>query len=339
MAQYKHDRFFKFYLRSLYQSKGETIQNIQVRNDEDLEIDFMFIAQSEKIGWQEERLGLFDALMQIHPTIIIEHYSGYLSESHIQKSVTRKNLYWEPKQAELVETIKREQQTVSYQRLSPESIALIDNRNPYTWILTVNCSPELLALCQATPHPQFDRGVYELAGIWRMGIVVIEQLEYSPETMWLKMLGNKASARQAFQGIEQLSPERREKNDTIRASLKYCVYLKDLPVDSLSTEEQEFMKTMAEIDTWYDAEINKAELKGKLEGKLEGKLGSAKRAIAVKFQGYILTGNMTIELALLNEEQLDNLIIGLFRWEVVAQMEEWLSEQLNHKINDRFDAI
>ncbi len=86
MAQYKHDRFFKFYLRSLYQSKGETIQNIQVRNDEDLEIDFMFIAQSDKFGWQQERLGLFDSLMKINPTIIIEHYSGYLQDKHIQKS-------------------------------------------------------------------------------------------------------------------------------------------------------------------------------------------------------------------------------------------------------------
>ena len=123
MAQYKHDRFFKFYLRSLYQSKGETIQNIQVRNDEDLEIDFMFIAQSDKFGWQQEQLGLFDALMQVHPTIIIEHYSGYLQDKHIQKSVTRRNLYWEPKQAELVENLKREQQIVSYQRLSPGRMA------------------------------------------------------------------------------------------------------------------------------------------------------------------------------------------------------------------------
>jgi hypothetical protein len=102
-----------------------------------------------------------------------------------------------------------------------------------------------------------------------MGIVVIEQLEYSSATMWLKLLANKESARRAFEGIEQLSPERREKNDTIRASLKYCVYLKDLPANSLSTEEQEFMKTMAEIDAWYDAEMDKAESKGKLEGKLE----------------------------------------------------------------------
>jgi hypothetical protein len=39
MAQYKHDRFFKFYIQSLYRSKGNTLKNIQIHNDEDLEID------------------------------------------------------------------------------------------------------------------------------------------------------------------------------------------------------------------------------------------------------------------------------------------------------------
>ncbi|WP_309738512.1 hypothetical protein [Chamaesiphon sp. OTE_20_metabat_361] len=325
MAQYKHDRFFKFYLRSLYQSKGETLQNIQVRNDEDLEIDFMFIAQSDKFGWQQEDLGLFDALMKVHPTIIIEHYSGYAQEKHIHKSITRKNLYWEPKQAELATTLKQAQQTVKYQQLSPESLQLIDNQNPFTWILTVNCSPELLELCGAKPHPEFGAGVYETVKLLRMGIVVIEQLEYSPATMWLKLLGNKESARRAFEGIEQLSPERREKNDTIRASLKYCVYLKDLPANSLSAEEQEFMKTMAEIDAWYDAEMDKAESKGEQRGKLEGKLESATRVIGVKFQGYVPTENVTSQLAALNEQQLDDLIVGMFSWQTVAQMEEWLS--------------
>jgi hypothetical protein len=77
MAQYKHDRFFKFYIRSLYQTKGETQQNIQVRNDEDLEIDLMFIGDRSNLGWQQEDLGLFDSLMAIHTTIVIEHFSGY----------------------------------------------------------------------------------------------------------------------------------------------------------------------------------------------------------------------------------------------------------------------
>jgi hypothetical protein len=76
MAQYKHDRFFKFYIQSLYKTKGETLQNIKVRNDEDLEIDLMFMVEQENAGWQQENLGLFDKLMQEHPTLIIEHHSS-----------------------------------------------------------------------------------------------------------------------------------------------------------------------------------------------------------------------------------------------------------------------
>jgi hypothetical protein len=84
------------------------------------------------------------------------------------------------------------------------------------------------------------------------------------------------------------------------------------------------MKTMAEIDAWYDAEMDKAERKGKLEGKLE----SATRAIGVKFQGYVPTENVTSQIAALNEQQLDDLIVGMFSWQMVAQMEEWLGNQL-----------
>ena len=92
-----------------------------------------------------------------------------------------------------------------------------------------------------------------------MGIVIIDRLEYGEDTLWLKMLGDKASARRAFEEIEQLSPERREKNDIIRTSLKYCVYLRGLPTESLTEEEQEFMRTMEDVDAWYEAEIAEAQ--------------------------------------------------------------------------------
>ena len=78
---------------------------------------------------------------------------------------------------------------------------------------------------------------------------------------------------------------------------------------------------MAQIDAWYDAEMDKAEQRGKLEGKLE----SATRAIGVKFQGYVPTENVISKLAALNEQQLDDFIVGMFSWHVVAQMEEWLN--------------
>jgi hypothetical protein len=80
------------------------------------------------------------------------------------------------------------------------------------------------------------------------------------------------------------------------------------------------MRTMAEIDAWYDAEMDKAESKGKLKGKLE----SATRVIGVKFQGYVPSESVTSQLAALNEQQLDDLIVGMFSWQTVEQMEEWL---------------
>jgi antitoxin component of RelBE/YafQ-DinJ toxin-antitoxin module len=45
--------------------------------------------------------------------------------------------------------------------------------------------------------------------------------------------------------------------------LKYCVYLKGLPVESLTQEEQDFMRTMAEVDAWYEAEIDRSKFKEK----------------------------------------------------------------------------
>jgi antitoxin component of RelBE/YafQ-DinJ toxin-antitoxin module len=259
MAQYKHDRFFKFYVQALYKTKGETRKNIQVRNDEDLEIDCMFVAQSDKWGWQQEDLGLFDRLMNKHPTIIVEHYSGYLNQKNLNISITRKNLYWEPKEAELIEAARVELQLKKSEQLPPQAKAQIEIQNPFTWVLAVNCGDKLLNLCEAKPLAEYGDGVYKLSKFLRMGIVVIDRLPENPDTLWLKMLGDKDSARRAFGEIEQLSPNRREKNDIIRTSLKYCVYLRGLPTESLTEEEQDFMRTMEQVDAWLEAEIAEAQ--------------------------------------------------------------------------------
>jgi hypothetical protein len=267
MAQYKHDRFFKFYVQALYKTKGETRKNIKVMNDEELEIDCMFLAQSDKLGWQQEDLGLFDRLMKKHPTIIVEHYSGYLNHKNLNVSITRKNLYWEPKEEELIEATRVELQLKKSEQLSQEAKAQIEMQNPFTWVLAVNCSDKLLNLCEAKPLTEYDEGVYELSKFLRMGIVVIDRLPDGEDTLWLKMLGDKDSARRAFGEIEQLSPNRREKNDIIRTSLKYCVYLRGLPTESLTEEEQDFMKTMEQVDAWFDAEIAEAEQRAEERGQ------------------------------------------------------------------------
>ena len=263
MAQYKHDRFFKLYIQSLYKTKGNTQQNIQVRNDEDLEIDLMFMGDRSNPAWEDEDLGLFDQLMEEHPTIVVEHYSSYLEATDVLKSITRKNLYWEPKQKDLVEAAKKEQNLTSSNRLSKENVERIENQNPFTWILAVNCSENLLKLCGAQPDPTLGVGVYRLVGLLRMGIVVISKIADVPEAIWLKMLGDRESATQAFGSIQQLSSDRREKTDIMSTCKKYCVYLKELSTTTpLTPEEQDLMRTMPEIDAWYETEMNNAKLEG-----------------------------------------------------------------------------
>ncbi len=119
----------------------------------------------------------------------------------IHKSITRKNLYWEPKKREQIETIRANENLKKSQRLSPESLADIESQNPFTWILTVHCSEQLLQSCQAQLDSELGMGVYRLSGFLRLGIVVIDRLPDNPETMWLKMLEDRETARKAFGSI------------------------------------------------------------------------------------------------------------------------------------------
>ena len=160
--------------------------------------------------------------------------------------------------------------------------------------------------CDAQADLELGTGVYRLPQFLRMGIVIIDRLPDHPETLWLKMLGNKESARKAFGSIEQLSPDRREKNDIISACIKYCVYLKDLPTDSLTSEEQDFMKTMAQIDALYEAEINKAKLEGQLEGKAIGE-ELQKQSIALNLLRKNIPIETIAEVTRLSIEQLQQL--------------------------------
>jgi hypothetical protein len=76
MSPYQDDDFSKAYTTALYQTKGTIGLNVRVKSDENLEIDLLFVSNPDSPAWVTEDLGLFDALMQVHPTIFVEHYSG-----------------------------------------------------------------------------------------------------------------------------------------------------------------------------------------------------------------------------------------------------------------------
>ena len=178
MAQYKHDRFFKFYVQALYKTKGETRKNIKVMNDEELEIDCMFSAQSDKV-WLAT--GGFRTIRSLDEKVPDDYQSsitvGILIRRISTFRLTRKNLYWEPKETELIEAARVELQLKKSAAVTTRmSKAQIEIQNPFTWVLAVNCGDKLLKLCEAKPLAEYGEGVYELSKFLRMGIVVIDRL-------------------------------------------------------------------------------------------------------------------------------------------------------------------
>jgi predicted transposase YdaD len=77
----------------------------------------------------------------------------------------------------------------------------------------------------------------------------------------------------AFANISELPVTKRERNDIVEVCIKHFKYLSEKSsVSGLTQEEEDFMKTMQEIDTLYRAEMNRARLEGQLQGEREGEL-------------------------------------------------------------------
>jgi hypothetical protein len=250
MAQYQDDDFSKAYTTALYRTKGIVKTNVQVKSDENLEIDLLFIANLTNPAWETEDLGLFDRLMTVHPTIAVEHYSGYLKSDHFSRCVSRMDFYVA---SETKAATKRGERWKIAQK-------------PFTWMIATACSRKMLRSFDAVPDKALGPGVYRISSGWRIGLVIVRELPETPETLWLRGLGKDKILSEAFAGIRSLPETKRERNDIVEVCIKHFKYLIEKSVTDLSEEEDNFMKTMQEIDILYQAEMGRVRLEGRQEG-------------------------------------------------------------------------
>ena len=90
--------------------------------------------------------------------------------------------------------------------------------------------------------------------------MIVKDLPEIPTTLWLRGLGKDRILTKAFADIRDLPETKRERNDIVEVCVKHFKYLTEKP--SLSEEEADFMKTMQEIDTIYQSEMNRVRLEG-----------------------------------------------------------------------------
>jgi hypothetical protein len=142
----------------------------------------------------------------------------------------------------------------------------------------------------ARPDRLFGPGIYRIAPGLRIGIVVVRELPESFESIWLRGLGKDQILADAFAQIRGLPETKRERNDIVEVCIKHFKYLIEKSTTGLSEEEDNFMKTMQEIDTIYQAEMGRIKEEGREEAdraNVEGMLIARFGAIDPELEGVI----------------------------------------------------
>lgn len=317
-ANEPHDQFVKQFIPAVLKNLFESETSVSVQLSEELAIDVLCkaIATEQAIA-PDPNLGLLGRLVAVHPTIIIEHYSGYLDLEDIDSCILRSAVYWELNKAKSDKSRKlrvTKDSVLSYYPLQLD--------RPFTWILAAKCGENTLKRWNALSLTEFGAHVYRLAapGL-SMGIVDIESLPYNADTMLLKMLGKAESAKLAFADILKLNPNLELRNDIIKVSLKHCIYLEQFR-SQLTAEELKFMTYLQDVEEAYQQWVQER----RSEGKLEGKISAAYNMIRAKFGVDALNSQIEATISQLNEAQLDELTAKMFQWGEVAEAIAWLKD-------------
>jgi hypothetical protein len=94
-----------------------------------------------------------------------------------------------------------------FRQAKRENRRLMETEFPVLWILTPTCSKNKLDGFRATLKDDWETGVYFLGESHKTAIVAINQLPKNQDTLWLRVLGNGETQKQAVQELITVSTE------------------------------------------------------------------------------------------------------------------------------------
>jgi Domain of unknown function (DUF4351) len=314
-----HDKFIKQLLPAVLNNLFDSQDSVPVQLAESLVIDVLCkaIPRDESVA-VDPLFGLLARLMAIHPTIIVEHYSGYLDLDDIDSCVLRSGLYWEMNKSQSDSFAK-----IRVTKDSAVNQTPLHPSRPFTWILAAHCGSNSLRRWAAAPALEFGDGVYWLSppGLC-MGVVEIESLPVSFDTVLLRMMGRAATAREAFDAVFRLDSRLDLRNDIIKVAIKHCVYLQQFESDLLTEEALSFMVYIQDVEQAYERWVMERRAEGKLEGKLEGEVALVVKQLTRKVGG--LSPDLVARVGLLSLERVEDLGVALLDFSSVDDLVGWL---------------
>ncbi|MGL5059867.1 MAG: flagellar assembly protein H [Microcoleus sp.] len=190
MTKFPHDQFAKEYLQELLSPLGkvDTGKNLTA---EVREIDVLFQPTSANPEYVQT-LGLLGKM--VGTVALIEPFRNAVSPEEIFSCVSK----------------LLDNRAKALRNANRESRRLESTQLPFLWILTPTASENLLnSFGLRTPEESenWERGVYFLSDVWRVGLIVVHQLPKTPETMWLRVLGKGRVQQEAIAELNGLSAD------------------------------------------------------------------------------------------------------------------------------------
>lgn len=243
MTQKFYSQFVEHYLESLLSPLGRVEVSGLVTDEE--RRGTVLLLPKEINQTEKQKLGLLAKVAQSDCSI--EVYCEQISETEVRNCLRK-----------LLSVFS----TLNY-RLEAEGKILDDNDLPYLWIVVPSASQDLLNSFGAQLEPKnWTAGVYFLPNVFRLAIVVVDELPVTTETLWLRILGRGETQLQAVSELLELSQSNQLRQNTLRLITSWYVVLVQQQ-DDLTEDERELIMNLSQAyQQWEDTTKQQARLEG-----------------------------------------------------------------------------
>jgi hypothetical protein len=252
VTQFPHDQFAKEYLQELLSPLG-TVETAKELTAEVREIDILFHPATVNSEYAQT-LGLLGKMATT--VALIEPFRNAVSPEGIFSCVAK--------------LLNKRVQVV--RQASRESQHLESNQLPFLWILTPTASENLLnsfGFLRPVESENWERGVYFLSDVWRVGLIAIHQLPKVPETMWLRVLGKGRVQQEAIGQLTALPVD-----NPLRANALELLYVLQANLQanlaSNTEESQEDRELVMTIAPLFQEQLQAAQQQGIQLGLQQG---------------------------------------------------------------------
>jgi hypothetical protein len=241
ITQQPYDQFSKQFFNELFGAlKGEIKINFNYEIHADRRyVDFYWLASPTASQMDFQALGLLGRM--VSQSCLLEPFHSPLSEDDISNCLLK---------LLMVQSVPGEKADKAETEKADEQPKKAKKPLPYLWIFATSVSDAVLDYFGAKPQSvEWCKGVYSLAKGLNTGIVAINRLPSTPDTLYLRMLGAGKVQQQAIEEFLALFPQ----TDPLRQSvldllLKYRIYLGEKEKQTtLSEEEKELLMNISHI--------------------------------------------------------------------------------------------